>query len=82
MKIRNIKQFETSDFYLSAFLLSKGLKLIKVDKSNPQRALFIFEDREDRQKLVEEFLYSRAKVNPKEFVIAIKELKQLLHSSI
>jgi predicted RNA-binding protein YlxR (DUF448 family) len=82
MTNKNVRQYITSDFYLSAFLLSKGLKLIKVDKSNPQRALFIFEDREDRQKLVEEFLYSRASVNPKEFVIAIKELKQLLHSSI
>jgi len=82
MTNKNTPQFKTSDFYLSAFLLTKGLRLIKIDKSTPQRAVFIFEDREDRQKLVEEFLYSRASVNPKEFVIAIKELKQLLHSSI
>jgi hypothetical protein len=82
MTDKNIRQFKTTDFYLSAFLLAKGLKLIKVDKSAPQRALFIFEDKEERQKLVEEFLYSRANVNPKEFVVAIKELKQLLHSTI
>jgi hypothetical protein len=55
MKNKNIPQFKTSDFYLSAFLLTRGLKLIKVDKSNPQRALFIFEDREDRQSLWRNF---------------------------
>lgn len=81
MKNDNQQQFKTSDFYLSAFLLAKDLKLLTVDRLNPNRALFVFQDSEDRQDLVQDFLFGRAKVNPKNFVVAIKELKQLLHSS-
>ena len=82
MENEDIIQFKTSDFYLSAFLLSKGFKLLDIDKSNPQRALFVFQDKKERQGLVEDFLFGRTKVEPKGFVSAIKELKQLLHSKL
>jgi predicted RNA-binding protein YlxR (DUF448 family) len=75
-------KFETSDFYLSAFLLAKGFKLIEINKENPHRALFVFKDREDRQRLVEDFLFGRTMINPKNFAAAIKELKQLLYSEL
>ena len=75
-------KFTLSDFYLSAFLLAKGFQLLDIDKSSPQRALFIFKNREDREKLTEDFLFGRTQVEPKSFVSAIKELKQLLHSDL
>jgi len=75
------KQFTLSDFYLAAFLRAKGLELLNIDFTNPRRALFVFEDKKDRQTLVEDFLFGRAKIEPKGFVSAIKELKQLLHST-
>lgn len=76
------KQITLSDFYLAAFLLSKEFKLLNIDKSNPQRALFIFEDKENKQNLIEDFLFGRTQIEPKSFVSAIKELKQLLHSNL
>jgi predicted RNA-binding protein YlxR (DUF448 family) len=76
-----IGKFTTPDFYLSAFCLAKGLRLKTIDKSNPHRAFFVFEDSKDRQGLVEDFLFGRAFVEPKSFATAIKELKQLLHST-
>jgi len=82
MKNENDQQFQTSDFYLSAFLLTKGFKLLDIDKTNLHRALFIFQDRTNRQNLVEDFLFGRAKIEPKSFISAIKELKQLLHSDL
>lgn len=75
-------QFKTSDFYLSAFLLSQGFELLDIDKSlDPHKALFIFQDKDERQKLIEDFLFGRAQIEPKDFVSAIKELKQLLYSN-
>lgn len=80
MKDKKNENFTLSDFYLSAFCLAKGFKLVDIDKSNPHRALFVFKDKENRQNLVEDFLFGRATIEPKSFVSAIKELKQLLHS--
>jgi len=80
MKDKTVSQFKTSDFYLSAFLRTQGLELIKIDKTNPRRALFIFKDRKDRRSLVEDFLFGRTKVEPKSFISAIKEFKRLLYS--
>lgn len=75
-------KFETRDFYLSAFLLSQGFKLLDINRSDPRKVLFIFQDKESRQSLIEDFLFGRIKANPKDFVVAIKELKQLLYSNL
>lgn len=82
MENSNARQFKTPDFYLSAFLLVKDFKLIDIDRSDPGRALFVFQDKENRQDLVQDFLFGRTQVEPKGFVSAIKELKQLLHSNL
>ncbi len=75
------KQFKTSDFYTASYLRARGFKIATVDFADPRRALFVFEDNKDRQCLIEDFLFGRASVEPKSFVVAIKELKQLLHSN-
>ena len=80
MKNEN-KQFTNSDFYLSAFCLAKGLRLIDIDRANPRRFLFVFNDKKDRQNLIEDFLFGRARIEPKSFVSAIKELKTLIYSN-
>jgi predicted RNA-binding protein YlxR (DUF448 family) len=82
MNNKKNQQFSTSDFYLAAFLRAKGFQLLDINKTNPQRALFIFKDKEGRQSLVEDFLFGRAEIEPRSFVSAIKELKQLLHSDL
>ena len=73
------KHFITSDFYAAAFCLAKGLKLLSVDWNNPHRASFVFRETENREGLVEDFLYGRALIEPKSFVAGIKQLKELLH---
>lgn len=82
MQIQDKNTFSTSDFYTAAFLKTKGLNLVDIDRTNSKRAFFIFEKHKDRTELVESFLFGYARVEPKSFVAAIKELKQLLHSGI
>lgn len=79
MNIKN--EFTTKDFYLSAYLLSQGLRLVRLDKSEPRKVYFVFHDVEARASLVEDFLFGRAQVEPKQFVAAIKEVKQLLYTN-
>jgi len=79
MKNSNDKNLMFSDFYLSAFCLAKGIRLINIDRTNPRRALFIFDNKKDNQSLIEDFMFGRSKIEPKKFISAIKELKQLLY---
>ena len=81
MNSKSKKQFSTPDFYIASFCVAKGLKLAGVERENPRRILFVFDDTEDREGLIEDFLFGRTTVEPKAFVTAIKELKQLLHSN-
>lgn len=76
----NEKQFECSDFYISALLLAKEVKLLGVNRENPRRILFVFQDFEGRQELIEDFLLGRGSVEPKRYASAIRELKDLIHS--
>lgn len=76
---KNENNFGTSDFYLAAFLAAKGLKLNHVDRNDPRRFVFVFENVKHREKLVQDFLFGDAEVEPKSFVGAIKNLKNLLY---
>lgn len=73
-------QFVTSDFYTAVFLLSEEYQLISIDKADPRRFRFVFADSKDRTKLLEGFFNGQARVEPRKFVAAIKELKSLMYS--
>lgn len=44
--------YRTSDLYIAAWLLSRGLGLKDIDRRNKQRSDFIFRDRSDRPEAV------------------------------
>jgi hypothetical protein len=46
--------YKTSDLYLSAFLKAKGMRLTDTI-NNGGRFVFILDDREDRNQLIQEF---------------------------
>ena len=72
--------YKTSDFYIAAWLLSKGLELQGLDRSNRRRCEFVFLDREDRCQLVQSFACGRATGNLPDFVFYIRKVKRLLYS--
>lgn len=73
--------YRTSDFYICAWLLLKGLQLQGLDRSNKRRIDFIFIDREDRQQLVQAFVCGQAIGNLPDFIYYIRKVKTLLYSS-
>ena len=80
MKKTMKNQFATSDFYTAVFLLSEEYRLVSIDKTDPRRVRFVFADSEGRAKLLEGFFNGRARVEPRKFTAAIKELKSLMYS--
>jgi len=52
--------YRTSDLYIAAWLLSRGLQLQDIDRRDRRRCDFIFMDRPDRPELVREFICGSA----------------------
>ncbi len=74
-----MQTFESSDFYLSAYLKAEGFELMDVRREG-RRAVFVFRDRPDRREAVMAFFSNKAAFRPMAFVAAIREMKALLHS--
>ena len=71
-----ISNYCTSDLYLSAFLKARGLRLIDTEKRG-SKSVFIFDDREDRKKLIQEF-FNDGLVSITAFKNALQDLKTLV----
>ena len=80
VQMRTDGTYKTSDFYIAAWLLSKGLQLAGLDRRNLRRINFIFEDRPDRPELVNQFLCGSATGNVVDFVFYMRRAKRLLYS--
>lgn len=75
----NDKTFSTDAFLLACYLLSEACHLIDIDKTNPNRMIFIFEETNERVKLTQDFLAHQANIEPHRFYSAQRDLKQLIH---
>jgi hypothetical protein len=83
-KQKNITYFSSSNFYLTAFLIAKGMILTEVDKTDPRRAQFVLVDAPEREALLDSFNFGGkedqiASVDARDFIAAIKTLKDKLY---
>ena len=69
--------FVTSDLYLSAFLKARGMKLIGQNRDDNKKIHFVFEDRKDRKKLIQEY-FNNGKVNITDFKNCLQDLKTIV----
>ena len=75
----NTPLFESVDFYSSAFLIATGQKLQNTYKRGSQ-TVFIFEDSEETQNLLNNYFAMQAEINASSYAQAIKNLKNIIHS--
>ena len=71
--------FPTDNFQLASYLLSEGVPLLSLDKSNPRRVLFVFEESDQRKVLNQKYLSYKAETEVHRIFSAQKDLKQLLY---
>ena len=74
----NNNRINTSDFYFSAFLLSKGYEIEKTSK-NGKSITFYFES-DDLEEVRNEYFLGKASVEPLTFQNAIHNLKTLTYN--
>lgn len=74
-----MEKFETSDLYLTAYLKSKGMKMVGTKKGG-RRVTFIFEDNIERQTYVDEF-FNHGTVDITDFKNIAQDLKTLIFNT-
>lgn len=73
--------FSSDSFVLASYLLCESFKLISINRDNPKRMIFIFEDSNQRESLIELFFSYRAQVEPNRFYSAQRNLKQMIYQN-
>lgn len=83
-KEKDNDQISINSFYLAAFLLSKDVSLVNIEKEKFNRVNFIFTNSDKTQKLIRVFNFGdendlKLQVNFKKTENAIKKLKSLIY---
>lgn len=83
---KNKRYFKTSNFYAAAYLFAKGMELINIDRSEPQRSHFVFFDTPDRESLLQQFSFAKdnspdVMVDARKLIMSIKMLKDKLYQN-
>ena len=73
------EKYSTDSFILASLLLAESCRLLEVEKSNPQRANFIFEKTEKLDNLIKKFWAYEAFVEVHRYFNSQRDLKQILH---
>ncbi len=76
MGTQTTSTFETSDIALAAYLFSSGTNLTGIDRSNPRRAVFVFDI--PKPDLLAKWQEGKAIVNALAYHNAYQELKAKL----
>jgi hypothetical protein len=71
------QRYETTNLYIAVWLQMNGKSLVDINKSNPTRAVFIFEDFPGRNQLVNEFYQSEL---IQKFIANMQDTKAKLYS--
>lgn len=72
--------FHTSNLYVAAVLQLMGNKLADIDKRNPQRAVFYFQDQTKAKADNDKYWAGEVEQNTKQLFDKISELKTLINS--
>ena len=73
--------YKNRDFYLSAFLISRGCPLTGHSRENQTTTLFEFEETKQLKELVEKYYSMTASVEPMSYGASIRSLKSVIHSA-
>jgi hypothetical protein len=78
--MKHTKQYQTKDFYLSAYLIAIGFPLVSAIK-NAGLTLFEFNDSEKLNIAVTNFYAFQSSVEPITYGNSIRTLKTIIHSN-
>ncbi len=83
-KNKDSRYFRLASFYTAAFLFTKGLELVNIDRLDTKHSQFVFKDTPKREWLIQSFNFAKedspeVMVDARKFITAIKQLKDALY---
>lgn len=73
---------KTNDIGSAAALISSGIPLLNIDKTDPKKVIFIFPNNKTIAELVKEYWDNKLHVDAKTLLDSLKSLKSRIYSSI
>jgi len=73
--------FTTRDFYLSGFLLAKGINLEDHQKDRTNLTTFVFSNSQALHELIGMYYAQEALINPVAYANALRNLKSMIHDT-
>jgi hypothetical protein len=73
-------RFETNDLHLAATLQCLGLPLMDVDRSDPRRVRFVFEDDARRREWARQYVAGELRVDPLILLNSLRSLKRQIYA--
>lgn len=77
--MNNVGYFLTKDLMLAATLLSDGVPLRDVDKTNPKQSLFVFDRSKKLDEVVNRFWARQERVEPLALGEQLRYLKSIIY---
>lgn len=74
------REFGVADLYMAAFLLTRGMRFLRVEREGERRHRFFFQDRPDRPELMRAYV-DDGTVRVKDYRHALDDLRALIHNS-
>jgi hypothetical protein len=76
-------EYLISDLYCAGYLLAKGIKLLRLDKTpNSRKCFFVFENPKDCEQATNDFWNRAGSIRPKTYAEAIRSLKDRVFAGI
>jgi len=77
------KEFKTNDFYSAVILRTMGFPLIRLERSSGKFVVFVFADSKNQaEELITKYWNHEIKVDARELIDNIRELKTRIHSGV
>jgi hypothetical protein len=81
------RYFNTTNFYLSCFLVAKGSQLVNISKLDSKKAVFVFVNSPEVEASIHSFSFAKdyseeAQVDARRFISAIKTLKDSMYQIV
>jgi hypothetical protein len=81
MEIEQNTTYQTTDFYLTAALISSGRRLLHLDRTNPRSIIFVFDNSDFLiGNLVNSYWDKTLSVSAKDFATTLIDLKTRIHT--
>jgi hypothetical protein len=81
MHLHETRTYQTRDFYFAATLCALGMELIDLDRTEPQRASFIFRDDHRRREWTRQYFAGQLRLDPVVLFNSSRGLKRAVYEA-